>query len=96
MEIKKFLHALVTQEKYLFSTPELRGELTHTLWLLNRVASARALAKLLQADPVFSEYEIVLAAGDGRLDDDDANMKAFDRVKQAKNPFGQRAHFYTG
>lgn len=82
-EIKKFLHTLVTQEKYPFSTPELRGELTHTLWLLNRVASARALAKLLQADPVFSEYEVVLAAGDGRLDDDDENMKAFDRVKQA-------------
>ena len=52
-EIKKFLHALVTQEKYPFSTPELRGELTHTLWLLNRVASARALAKLLQATRCF-------------------------------------------
>ncbi len=82
-EIKKFLHALVTQEKYPFSTPEVRGELSHTLWLLNRVASARALAKLLRADPVFSEYEIVLAAGDGRLEDDDENLRAFDRVKQA-------------
>ena len=82
-DIKKFLHALVTQEKYPFSTPELRGELSHTLWLLNRVASAKALAKLLKSDPVFSEYEIVLAAGDGRLDDDDANEKAFDRVKRA-------------
>lgn len=82
MEIKKFLHALVTQEKYPFSTSELRGELTHTLWLLNRVASARALAKLLQADPVFSEYEIILAAGDGKLADDDENIKAFDRVRQ--------------
>ncbi len=82
-EIKKFLHALATQDKYPFSTPELRGELSHTLWLLNRVASARALAKLLRADPVFSEYEIVLAAGDGRLEDDDENLRAFDRVKQA-------------
>ncbi len=82
-EIKKFLHSLVTQEKYPFSTPELRSELSHTLWLLNRVASARALAKLLKDDPVFSEYEIVLAAGDGRLDDDSANEKAYDRVKRA-------------
>lgn len=82
-DIKKFLHALVTQEKYPFSTPELRSELSHTLWLLNRVASARALARLLKADPVFSEYEVVLAAGDGRLDDDDENAKAFDRVKKA-------------
>ncbi len=82
-DIKKFLHALATQEKYPFSTPELRNELSHTLWLLNRVASARALAKLLKEDPVFCEYEIVLAAGDGRLDDATANEKAFDRVKRA-------------
>ncbi len=82
-DIKKFLHALATQEKYPFSTPELRNELSHTLWLLNRVASARALAKLLKEDPVFCEYEIVLAAGDGRLDDAAANEKAFDRVKRA-------------
>lgn len=31
-EIKKFLHALTTQEKYPFSTPELRQELAHTMW----------------------------------------------------------------
>lgn len=39
-EIKKFLHTLTTQEKYPFSTPELRQELSHTMWYLNRVASA--------------------------------------------------------
>lgn len=83
-EIRKFLHALSTQEKYPFSTPELRAELSHTLWILNRVASAKALAKLLQTDPVFAEYEIVLAAGNGQLDDDvEANDKAFDRVRVA-------------
>lgn len=82
-KIKKFLHALTVQEKYPFSTPQLRGELRHTLWLLDRVASARALARLLQADPVFGEYHIVLAAGDGRLDDGEAAEKAFDKVKQA-------------
>lgn len=83
-EIRKFLHALSTQEKYPFSTPELRAELSHTLWILNRVASAKALAKLLKTDPVFAEYEVVLAAGDGQLDDDvEVNDKAFDRVKDA-------------
>ncbi len=85
-EVKKFLHALSTQEKYPFSTPELRGELAHTLWILNRVASAKALAKMLRADPVFKEYEIVLAAGDGRLDGEDsekARETAFNRVKKA-------------
>lgn len=86
-EIKKFLHALVTNEKYPYSTPQLREELAHTLWLLNRVASAKALAKLLKEDPVFSEYEIVLAAGDGKLDedkfDDNESKKALDKVKEA-------------
>lgn len=83
-EIRKFLHALSTQEKYPFSTPELRAELSHTLWILNRVASAKALAKMLKTDPVFAEYEVVLAAGDGQLDDDvEVNDKAFDRVKDA-------------
>ena len=82
-EVKKFLHALSTNEKYPFSTEELRRELPHTLWLLNRVASARALAKLLEEDPVFRDYEVVLAAGDGALDDDRANAAAYDRVRKA-------------
>ena len=83
-EIKKFLHALTTQEKYPFSTPELRSELSHTMWYLNRVASAKALEKLLREDEVFSEYKVVLAVGDGRSDDDDAQAaKAFDQVKAA-------------
>ena len=83
-DIKNFLHALTTQEKYPFSTPELRDELKHTMWYLNRVASAKALAKLLREDPVFSEYEVVIAAGDGReKDDDEVAGKAFDRVKKA-------------
>lgn len=82
-EVKRFLNALSTQEKYPFSTDELRGELSHTLWLLNRVDSARALAKLLKEDPVFSDYEIILAAGDGRLDEDEESEKAYEKVKEA-------------
>lgn len=84
-DVKKFLRALATNEKYPYSTPELRAELSHTLWILDRVKSAKAMAKLLETDEVFSEYKIVLAAGDGQLDEDDAeaNDKAFDRVKQA-------------
>ena len=82
-EVRKFLHTLGTNEKYPYSTPALRAELTHTLWLLNRVASARALAKLLHEDPVFADYEIVLAAGDGALDDVRASEAAYDRVRAA-------------
>lgn len=82
-EVKKFLAALGTQEKYPFSTPELRDELKHTMWYLNRVASAKALAELLKKDEVFKEYEIVLAAGDGKLNPDDEAKKALDKVKKA-------------
>ena len=89
--VDRFLDALTKQEKYPFSTPELRQELAHTFWLLNRVDSAKALAKKLKAHDVFNEYEIVLAAGDGKLDDDQfnedqleqANEKSFDKVKRA-------------
>lgn len=44
-EMDRFLDAMTTQNKFPFSTPELRAELKHTFWLLNRVDSARALAK---------------------------------------------------
>ena len=83
--VDRFLDALTTQEKFPFSTPELRSELKHTFWLLNRVDSARALAKKLERHPVFGNgnYEIILAAGDGRLDDADATLKSYDRVVEA-------------
>ena len=81
--VDKFLDALATQTKFPFSTDELRNELRHTLWLLNRVDSAKALAKKLAKHPLFKEYEVILAAGDGRLDDDAEAAKAYDRVKKA-------------
>lgn len=82
-DVDKFLDALTTQEKFPFSTPELREELKHSFWLLNRVASARALAKKLELHPVFKDYDIILAAGDGKLDDNDENEKSFNRVTKA-------------
>jgi len=84
-EVRKWLDTLTKNEKYPFSTPELRAELKHTFWLLNRVASAKALEKLLCEHPVFENYEVVLAAGDGRTDEDDPviNQKSLDRVKAA-------------
>lgn len=82
-EVKKFLHALSTNDKYPFSTEELREKLPHTLWLLNYVSSAKALAKLLQEDPVFKDYHVVLAAGDGKLSAEEETVKAYDKVKKA-------------
>ena len=94
-DISTFLNQLTSNEKYPFSTPELRDQLKHTFWLVgNRVASAKAMEKMLRHHPVFSKYKIVLAAGDGRVQSDGnssedemkdtiANEKALSRVKKA-------------
>ena len=81
--VDKFLDALTLQKKFPFSTPGLRAELKHTFWLLDRVDSARALANKLKNHPVFKDYEIILAAGDGRIDDTDATEKSYDKVVAA-------------
>lgn len=82
-DVDKFLEALTTLPKFPFSTDELCQELKHTFWLLNRVDSAKALARKLKEHSVFADYEIVLVAGDGKLDDDTENKKAFDKVIKA-------------
>lgn len=81
-EVDKFLDALTIQSKYPFSSPDFRNQLKHTLWLLDRVSSAKAMARKLKKHTIFSQYEIIVAAGDGKLDEDDveANIKAFDKV----------------
>lgn len=83
--VDQFLDALTRQEKFPFSTPELRSELKHTFWLLNRIDSARALVKKLNEHPVFRDYYVVPAFGDGRVNVDDQveNQKSYDRVRQA-------------
>lgn len=83
-DVRKWLNSLAYNEKYPFSTMKLRSELKHSLWLLNRVASAKALEKLLKNHPIFSRYEIILAAGDGKTSDDQIiNQKSLHRVKEA-------------
>ena len=86
--VKKWLERLTKNEKYPFSTPALRKELKHTFWLLDRVASAKALAKLLGDDAVFMHHKIIIAAGDGRdlveeSEDFIANEKSYDKVRKA-------------
>ena len=61
----------------------MRDKLKHTFWLLNRVDSAKTLAKKLETHPVFKDYKIILAAGDGRLDDSEETEKSFDKVTKA-------------
>lgn len=82
-DVDKFLDAMVIQEKFPFSTTELRDELKHTFWLLDRVDSAKALARKLLVHPIFKDYEIVVAAGDGKLSENETYMKSYDKVREA-------------
>ena len=87
-DVVKFLDVLTTRDKFPFSTPELRAELKHTFWLLQRVDSVKALAKLLQEHKIFKDYEIIIAAGNGKLENDDnTNEKSLAKVKAAAKNF---------
>lgn len=76
--VEKFIDTLKTNEKYPFSTDAMREQMAHTLWILNRIDSAKALAKLLKSDDVFGEYKVIAAVGNGRdsIDDDADENKA--------------------
>lgn len=93
--VKKFLDNL-SSGKFPFASGEYKNELNHTFWLLPWVNSCKALKKLLDKHPVFKEYEVILAAGDGKplveenaeqlegeADNFQANEKSFDRVTKA-------------
>jgi len=88
-EVKEFLTNLTTNKKYPFSTPELREELKHTFWYVgNRVESVKALEKLLKNDAIFKDYEVIVAAGDGRSFEEEendlrGNENSFKKVKAA-------------
>lgn len=88
--VNKFLDNL-SSGKFPFSRDEHKDKLDHTFWLLPRVNSAKALEKLLKTHPIFKEYKVVLAAGDGvsidlNFEDEqdfDKNEKSFDKVRKA-------------
>jgi superfamily II DNA or RNA helicase len=88
-EVTAFLKNLTTNKKYPFSTPELREELKHTFWYVgNRVDSVKALEQLLKKEPVFKDYAIVVAAGNGQSFEEEendfkANESSFEKVKKA-------------
>lgn len=79
--VDKFLDALTTQEKFPFSTPELRDELKHTFWFLNRIDSAKALEKKLNNHPIFKDYHIISAVGTGTKDEETESSDNFNKVR---------------
>lgn len=82
-DIKSFLSLISKasdETNYPFSTEEYRNFFKHTLWVLPGVKEAKALAKLLRAHSIFSQFEIVNVAGDGDEEIDSKN--ALDAVKK--------------
>jgi len=94
--VDKFLDALTLQTKFPFSTDELRSEIKHSFWLLNRVDSVKALAKKLADHPVFKDYEIIVAAGDGKIDDEKETRKSYDKVVDAIAKFDKTITLSVG
>lgn len=87
-QVDQFLDAMMTQPRFPFSTQELRDELRHTFWLLDRVESVKKLAEKLRdtvRHPEYRHYEIIVAAGDGKTDADEQieDDKAIKRVQRA-------------
>ncbi|MCL2680040.1 MAG: DEAD/DEAH box helicase family protein, partial [Coriobacteriia bacterium] len=86
-DVIKFLDKLCTGNLP-FSSDQYRSELAHTFWLLPRVASAKALEKLLSDHSYFKDYEVVLAAGDGVARDEAVSdyaksKRSYDRANKA-------------
>lgn len=81
--VETFLDTLTYKEKYPFSTPELRDELKHTLWMLDRVDSVYALEKKLNKHPIFSEYHVITAVGDGSQNEGAISGRTYDKVVNA-------------
>ena len=82
--VDKFLDTIASNEKYPFSDEF--GSLKHTFWLLYRVSSVKALEKKLREHPFFKDYDVVIAAGDGKKEDYDdfqANKTSFHKVRAA-------------
>ncbi len=81
--IDKFITALTTNKKFPYSTYELRQQIRHSFWLLDRVDSVRELAKILRKSVAFEQYRIIEAVGDFTETGNGKRANAYDQVIQA-------------
>ena len=85
-DVIRFIDTLATADGFPFASRESRRQFAHTFWLLDRVASAKALALLLRKSRHFKDYQIVMVAGsEGDLDGnlDRMERSALTRVRNA-------------
>lgn len=86
--IKQFLDLLTKKDedsKYPYSTKAYRDNFRHSLWMIPGVKEARALSRLLQQHPVFSQFNIANVAGDG-----DEEVETSDALKKVEKVIGER------
>lgn len=82
-DIDLFINTIASNEKYPFGSINSRNELKHTFWLLMRVDSVKALATKLKAHHLFKDYDIIIAAGDGKDDENEGDSNSYKNVMQA-------------
>lgn len=85
--IKQFLVLLAKEDedsKYPYSTKAYRDNFRHSLWMIPGVKEARALSRLLQQHPVFSQFNIANVAGDG-----DEEVETSDALKKVEKAIGE-------
>ena len=84
-EVQKFLELLCKKDaenNFPFSTVEYRKMFRHTLWVVEHVDEARALAELLRNHRIFSHFDIINVAGQGD-EDEKQQMDALEKVKKS-------------
>ncbi len=83
-DVLSFLNLICKEDKesnYPYSTKEYRDNFRHSLWMVPGVKEAKALSRMLQSHPVFSQFKIVNVAGDG--DEEEPNEEALKKVEKA-------------
>ena len=96
INIKQFLDLLTkedTDSNYPYSTEEYRQNFRHSLWMIPGVKEAKALSKLLQEHPVFSQFAIANVAGDG--DEEEEEKEALKKVEKAIGPNPEDSYSIT-
>ena len=89
-EVVKFLELLCTKDadnNFPFSTPEYRKMFRHTLWVVEHVDEARALAELLRNHHIFKRFDIINVAGQG----DEDERQQMDALEKVRNTIGEMA-----
>lgn len=84
--VRQFLDLLTkddAESNYPYSRQEYRENFRHSLWMLPGVKEAKALSRLLQEHPVFSQFQIANVAGDG-----DEEVESGDALKLVENAIG--------